>query len=88
MPTLKPFGPLSDPRVDHVKLLYVFLRGNQVFPLLLLVATVVRLEQSLDLSLCRLNHLLDQLALHVKKLYAEPDVLDVFLPSHHQVEAI
>ena len=81
------FGPLRDPRLNYEKMgkfsLYHLLSFS-----LLLVPTVVWLEQGLNFVFSRLDHLLDQLALHVKELDAEPDVLDVLLAGDHKIEAI
>ena len=63
---------------------------EQFLPLftILTVVIVVRLQHRLDLTLSALDDLLDQLALHEQELNAEPDIRDVILPGHHQVEAV
>ena len=48
----------------------------------------VRYKHRLDFVLKRLDDLLDQLALHVEELDAEPDIGDVVLASDHEVEAV
>lgn len=64
----------------------VLFQHHEVF--LTLSSLHVRYKHRLDFVLKRLDDLLDQLALHVEELDAEPDIGDVVLASDHEVEAV